>query len=205
MSPPEPAAPARSTPSAPSDAASSTAPAATTTPSPAAPSVPARDLSEHPGVQRVLAALAVHGVEPQVVVLPDAARTAAAAAAALGVSTAEIANSLVFRAHDEDGTVSPLLVLTSGAHRVDVVKVAELVDGIDHLERADADFVRAATGFAIGGVAPVGHPAPIQTVVDVSLSRHLYVWAAAGHSHTVYQTTYEELLRVSGGHAIEVA
>src|SRR6476660_4167627 len=98
---------------------------------------PARDLRQHAGVQRVLAALAVHGVEPRVVVLPDAARTAAAAAAALGVTTAEI------------------------------------VDGIDHLDRADADFVRAATGFAIGGVAPVGHPAPIQTVVDVSLSRYL--------------------------------
>lgn len=201
MSPPEPAVPARSTPAtAPSDAAPSTSGDTAV-----ATAAPGRDLRQHAGVQRVLAALAVHGVEPKVVVLPDAARTAAAAASALGVTPAEIANSLVFRAHDEEGTVTPLLVLTSGAHRVDVVKVAELVDGIDHLDRADADFVRAATGFAIGGVAPVGHPAPIQTVVDVSLSRYLHVWAAAGHSHTVYETTYEELLRVSGGHAIEVA
>jgi prolyl-tRNA editing enzyme YbaK/EbsC (Cys-tRNA(Pro) deacylase) len=199
MSLPEPAA----APSGPVAAVSDPAPAP---PDPTADAaVPARDLSQHAGVQRVLAALAVHGVEPRVVVLPDAARTAAAAATALGVTPAEIANSLVFRAHDEEGAITPLLVLTSGAHKVDLVKVAELVDGIDHLDRADAAFVRAATGFAIGGVAPVGHPAPIQTVVDVSLSRYLHVWAAAGHSHTVYETTYEELLRVSGGHAIEVA
>ncbi|WP_082590573.1 YbaK/EbsC family protein [Phycicoccus sp. Soil748] len=199
MSQPEPAA----TPPGPVVAAPDPAPSPPA--SPASDAAPARDLRQHAGVQRVLAALAIHGVEPRVVVLPDAARTAAAAAAALGVTTAEIANSLVFRAHDEAGAVTPLLVLTSGAHRVDLVKVAELVDGIDHLDRADAEFVRAATGFAIGGVAPVGHPAPIPTVVDVSLSRYRHVWAAAGHSHTVYETTYEELLRVSGGHAIEVA
>jgi len=161
-------------------------------------------------VQRVLAALAVHHVVPQVVTLPDAVRTAAAAAAALGVTPAEIANSLVFRAQRRDGATSPLLVLTSGAHRVDLVKVADLVDEVDHIERADADFVRDTTGFAIGGVAPVGHvnsldTGPLLTLVDVSLSRYRHVWAAAGHSHTVFQTTYEELLRVTGGHAIEVA
>ena len=76
----------------------------------------------------------------------------------------------------------------------------ELVD--DH---ADADFVLDATGFTIGGVAPVGHPSPVTTLVDVSLSRYRHVWAAAGHSHTVFRTTYEELLRVTAGHAIEVA
>jgi prolyl-tRNA editing enzyme YbaK/EbsC (Cys-tRNA(Pro) deacylase) len=158
----------------------------------------------HAAVQRVLAALAIHGVHPEVVALPDAARTAAAAASALGITSAEIANSLVFRAHDADGSITPLLVLTSGAHRVDLAKVADLT-GIAHIDRADADFVRNATGFAIGGVAPVGHASPVRTVVDVSLSRHPYVWAAAGHTHTVFRTTYEELLRVTGGHAIEVA
>jgi len=161
-------------------------------------------------VQRVLAALAVHHVVPDVVTLPEAARTASAAATALGVTPAEIANSLVFRAHREDGTIAPILVLTSGAHRVDLVKVADLVDEVDHIERADADFVRDSTGFAIGGVAPVGHvnsldTSPLITLVDVSLSRYRHVWAAAGHSHTVFRTTYEELLRVTGGHAIEVA
>jgi prolyl-tRNA editing enzyme YbaK/EbsC (Cys-tRNA(Pro) deacylase) len=98
-----------------------------------------------------------------------------------------------------------VLILTSGAHRVDVVKVADLVDEVARLDRADADFVRDTTGFAIGGVAPVGHLQPVPTYVDVSLSRYRHVWAAAGHSHTVFRTTYEELLRVTGGRAIEVA
>lgn len=167
------------------------------------PTVP--DLGDHEGVQRVLAALAVHDITPDIVILPDAVRTAAAAADALGITAAEIANSLIFRAHHEDGSIAPLLVLTSGAHKVDLVKVADLVDGLDHLDRADPDFVRRTTGFAIGGVAPVGHTTPVATVVDVSLSRHPYVWAAAGHSHTVFRTTYEELLRITGGHAMEVA
>lgn len=180
-------------------------PAASTPPDRAVPGTTAPDRTTHPGVQRVLAALAAQHVTPQVVTLPDAVRTAAAAAQALGVTRDEIANSLVFRAHDEHGAVTPLLVLASGAHRVDVHKVADLVDAIDHLDVADAQFVRDTTGFAIGGVAPVGHTTPLATIVDVSLSRHPYVWAAAGHSHTVFRTTYEELLRVTGGHAMEVA
>lgn len=181
-----------------------TAPAAPAAPTTSAPDA-ARDLSTHPAVRRVLEALAVQHVVSQVVSLPDAVRTAAAAAAALGITPAEIANSLVFRAHDEDGTTSPLLVLTSGAHRVDLTKVTELVDGIERVDRADADFVLASTGFTIGGVAPVGHTQPVRTLVDVSLSRYAHVWAAAGHSHTVFRTSYEELLRVTGGQAIEVA
>jgi prolyl-tRNA editing enzyme YbaK/EbsC (Cys-tRNA(Pro) deacylase) len=164
----------------------------------------APDLTGHPAVRRVLQTLAVHHVVPEVVTLPDAVRTAAAAAAALGITPAEIANSLIFRAHAPDGSVSPMLILTSGAHKVDLVKVAELVDDVDHLDRADADFVLEATGFTIG-VAPVGHHRQVRTLVDVSLSRYKHVWAAAGHSHTVFRTTYEELLRVTGGHAIEVA
>jgi prolyl-tRNA editing enzyme YbaK/EbsC (Cys-tRNA(Pro) deacylase) len=182
----------------PSDAAPSAA-------APSATPLTAADLTGHPAVRRVLDTLALHQVVPQVVSLPDAVRTAAAAAAALGITPAEIANSLIFRAHAPDQSISPVLILTSGAHKVDLVKVAELVDDIDHLDRADADFVLATTGFTIGGVAPVGHVVPIRTFVDVSLSRYRHVWAAAGHSHTVFRTTYEELLRVTGGHAIEVA
>ena len=159
---------------------------------------------DHPSVQRVLAALAAQHVTPHLVVLPHATRTAAAAAAALGITPAEIANSLVFRAHDADGSVTPLMVITSGAHRVDLVKIADLT-GVDHIDRADPEFVRDATGFTIGGVAPLGHPSPVRTLIDVSLSRYRHVWAAAGHSHTVFRTTYEELLRLTGGHAIEVA
>jgi prolyl-tRNA editing enzyme YbaK/EbsC (Cys-tRNA(Pro) deacylase) len=163
------------------------------------------DPSGHEAVQRVLAVLAIHQITPEVVTLPQAVRTAASAADALGVSPAEIANSLIFRAHDEDGSISPLLILTSGAHKVDLHKVADLVDGLDHIDRADADFVRRTTGFTIGGVAPVGHTRHVRTVVDVSLSRYPYVWAAAGHTHTVFRTTYEELLRITGGLAMEVA
>ena len=164
----------------------------------------APDLTGHPAVRRVLENLAIHHVVPEVVTLPDAVRTAAAAAAALGITPAEIANSLVFRAHAPDGTVSPILILTSGAHKVDLVKVADLVDDVDHLDRADADFVLEATGFTIGGVAPVGHRSQVRTLVDVSLSRHRHVWAAAGHSHTVFRTTYEELLRVCGPGAMPI-
>lgn len=163
----------------------------------------AESILRHPAVQRVLTALAVQHVTPDVVVLPEAVRTAAAAATALGVTPAEIANSIVFRAHAADGSITPLLVLTSGAHRVDLVKVADLT-GIDHIDRADAEFVLSTTGFAIGGVAPVGHTTPVRTVVDVSLSRYRHVWAAAGHSHTVFRTTYEELLRLGGPHTVAI-
>ena len=160
-------------------------------------------LREHPAVQRVLAALAVQHITPELVLLPDAVRTAAAAADALGVTRAEIANSLVFRAHDAEGQITPLLVITSGAHHVDVTKVADLT-GIDHIDRADAEFVLRTTGFPIGGVAPAGHTLPVRTVVDVSLSRHPYVWAAAGHSHAVFRTTYDELLRLGGPEAVAI-
>ena len=190
---------------APSLGATAADPPATAADSPAPTPAAAPDLTDHPAVRRVLQTLAIHHVVPEVVTLPEAVRTAAAAAAALGITPAEIANSLIFRAHTPEGTISPMLILTSGAHKVDLVKVAELVDGVDHLDRADADFVLEATGFAIGGVAPVGHRSQVRTLVDVSLSRYRHVWAAAGHSHTVFRTTYEELLRVTGGHAIEVA
>ncbi len=165
---------------------------------------PAADRSDHLGVSRVLAVLAAHHLSPEVRHLPDAVRTARAAADALGVTPAEIANSLVFRAHDGDGSVSPLLVLASGGHQVDLTKVASLAD-LALVDRADADFVRRSTGFAIGGVAPVGHPERIRTIVDVSLSRYDTVWAAAGHSHSVFATTYDELLRITGGQPMEVA
>ncbi|MGL5818429.1 MAG: YbaK/EbsC family protein [Phycicoccus sp.] len=162
------------------------------------------DLTAHPAVAAVLAALAVHHVRPQVVQLPGAVRTAAQAAAALHVTPAEIANSLVFAATTREGTVQPLLILASGAHRVDPEQVADL-EALAALDRADPSFVREHTRMAIGGVAPVGHPRPIRTIVDVSLGRYDRVWAAAGHSHTVFATTYDELIRVTGGHPMDVA
>jgi prolyl-tRNA editing enzyme YbaK/EbsC (Cys-tRNA(Pro) deacylase) len=130
--------------------------------------------------------------------LPESARTAATAAAQLGCEVGAIANSLVFSA---DG--APLLVMTSGAHRVDVAKVAALT-GASVVERADARSVRAWTGQVIGGVGPVGHPAPIRTLVDTWLDSYDLIWAAAGHPHAVFPTTYAELVRITDGTPADV-
>jgi prolyl-tRNA editing enzyme YbaK/EbsC (Cys-tRNA(Pro) deacylase) len=151
-----------------------------------------------PRVAAVARLLAEAGAAGEVRELPDSARTAADAAAQLGVPVGAIANSLVF---DVGG--DPLLVLTSGAHRVDEAGVAALL-GVPGLTRATPEFVRRHTGQPIGGVAPIGHPEPIGTLVDVALARHERVWAAAGHPHAVFPTTYEELLRLTGGTAAEV-
>ena len=138
------------------------------------------------------------GVAGAVRVLPDSASTAALAAAQLGCDVGAIANSLVFAA---DG--APLLVMTSGAHRVDTSRVAALV-GASVVSRADARSVRSWTGQVIGGVGPVGHPSPLRTLVDVWLAKDDVVWAAAGHPHTVFPTSFEELVRITGGTAAEV-
>ncbi len=138
------------------------------------------------------------GVSGAVRELPEPAPTAAAAAAQLGCDVGAIANSLVFAA---DG--APLLVLTSGAHRVDTARVAALV-GASAVSRADPQSVREWTGQAIGGVAPVAHPAPIRTLVDTWLSRYAVIWAAAGHPHTVFPTSFRELLRITSGTPAEV-
>jgi prolyl-tRNA editing enzyme YbaK/EbsC (Cys-tRNA(Pro) deacylase) len=157
----------------------------------------------HPNVDLVVAHLRAAGAAARAVeglrVLPDAVTTAAAAAAALGVEVGQIANSLVF---DADGT--PLLVLTSGAHRVDTGKVAALV-GARRVRRATPEFVRSATGQTIGGVAPVGHPAPLRTLVDRDLAQYDEVWAAGGIAHAVFPTTYAELVAVTGGEPADVA
>ena len=155
-------------------------------------------MHSHPSVVRVTDRLAELGATGSVKVLDGSARTAAQAAEQLGIEVAQIATSLVFSA---DGT--PLLVLASGGHRVDTAKVAALV-GAASVDRADADFVRSHTGFAIGGVAPVGHPEPLRTVVDTALGQYDEVWAAAGHPHAVFPTTYHELLRLTGGTAADV-
>ena len=138
------------------------------------------------------------GVAGQVRELPEPAPTAAAAAAQLGCEVGAIANSLVFSA---DG--APLVIMTSGAHRVDTAKAAALAD-VATVGRADAGSVRAWTGQSIGGVAPVGHPQPIRTLVDTWLGRHETIWAAAGHPHTVFPTTFAELLRITGGTPADV-
>ena len=165
----------------------------------------ADDVLGHPSVVRVREALTGLGATGEVVVLDAHARTARAAADQLGVGVAQIANSLVFSvvdADDHDGR-RPVLVLTSGAHRVDTEQVAAVL-GVEQLDRADADFVRARTGFVIGGVPPVGHIQPVRTLVDVALAAHDIVWAAAGHPRTVFPTRYDELLRITAGHPVEV-
>ena len=147
---------------------------------------------------QALADLGATTASSQVRTLPDAARTAAQAAEQLGVEVAQIANSLVFSADSR-----PVLVLASGGHRVDTAKVAAVV-GAESVDRATPQFVREHTGFAIGGVAPVGHPAPLRTLVDTDLERYDEVWAAAGHPHTVFPTTYAELLAITGGEPADI-
>jgi prolyl-tRNA editing enzyme YbaK/EbsC (Cys-tRNA(Pro) deacylase) len=139
------------------------------------------------------------GVEAQIRVLPESARTAAAAAEAIGCDVAAIANSLVLVA---DGV--PVLVMTSGGHRIDVDVLRESVDA-DEVAMAPASVVREATGQAIGGVAPVGHPAPLRTYIDETLADHDEIWSAAGHPHTVMALTFETLRTLTGGKVIAVA
>jgi prolyl-tRNA editing enzyme YbaK/EbsC (Cys-tRNA(Pro) deacylase) len=161
---------------------------------------------EHPGVRKVVARLAEAGFPDSAAglrILSDAVRTAALAAAALGVEVGAIANSLVFQAV-RGAAVEPLLVMTSGAHRADQAVLAELV-GADEVRRADADFVRTHTGQPIGGVAPTGHPAPIRTLVDTALARYPIVWAAAGHPKSVFPITFDGLVELTGGIPANVA
>ncbi|RZQ59975.1 YbaK/EbsC family protein [Amycolatopsis suaedae] len=157
---------------------------------------------EHPATAKVAAALAEAGqtaAADGIRVLPAEVRTAAQAAEALGVSVGAIANSLVFRAV-RGGTDFPLLALTSGAHRADLAVLAELA-GADEVDRADPKFVKTHTGQVIGGVAPVGHPAKLVTLVDTALEQYETVWAAAGHAKTVFPTTFAALVELTGGRA----
>jgi prolyl-tRNA editing enzyme YbaK/EbsC (Cys-tRNA(Pro) deacylase) len=154
----------------------------------------------HRNCMAVDAVLAAAGAPGRVRVLDEAAPTAAAAAALVGVDVGAIANSLVFATAEDE----PVLVLTSGAHRVDTDKVAALL-GTAALHRASAEFVHTATGQRIGGVAPVAHPEPLRTVVDASLADHPQIWAAGGVPHAVFPTTFDELVRLTNGVAAEVA
>jgi prolyl-tRNA editing enzyme YbaK/EbsC (Cys-tRNA(Pro) deacylase) len=146
-----------------------------------------------PSVRRVHDALAAHGLDRAIVTLPASAHTSADAARQLGCEVAQIAKSLVFRGRTSSQAV---LVVASGANRVDERKIAALV--AEPVDKADAAFVRERTGFAIGGVAPIGHAAPVTTFVDEDLARWPEVWAAAGHPSTVFRLSVDELLRMTG-------
>lgn len=152
-----------------------------------------------PATERVKRALAAAGIAARVLELPQSTRTAAEAAAALGCRVEQIAKSLVFRRTD-DG--EPVLVVASGANRVDEDRVARHLGA--GIEKADAAFVRARTGFAIGGVPPLGHEAPIATLVDRDLLAHETVWAAAGTPRAVFPLTPRELVQATHAHVLAV-
>jgi prolyl-tRNA editing enzyme YbaK/EbsC (Cys-tRNA(Pro) deacylase) len=154
----------------------------------------------HPNAQAVQDALDAAGArnaagEPsRVRILPDAVHTAVAAAAALNVEVGQIANSLIF-----SNGAEPLLILTSGAHRVDPAKIGQPI------KRATPDFVREHTGQVIGGVSPLGHPKPVPTLVDTALEQYDEIWAAGGVPQAVFPITYAELVRVTSGTPADVA
>ena len=150
------------------------------------------------GVQRVAEALRTAGHPHAPVVLDDAARTAQQAADALGVTVGQIAKSIIFRRRQDDAAV---LVITSGDRRVDEKKVAALVGRIG---RADAEFVKAHTGFTIGGVSPVGHATPPVTLIDRELLRFDEIWAAAGHPHGVFKLRPQDLVALTGAPVADV-
>ena len=151
-------------------------------------------------VARVSEALKAFGGDHAIVEFTEPARTAADAARLLGCRVEQIANSLIFRAPARDAAV---LVMASGGRRVDVARIAEALG--EPLDKADADFVRARTGFAIGGVAPLGHTAPPAAIlIDEELFKWLEIWAAAGHSHTVFRLTPDALVRMTGGRVVTV-
>lgn len=158
-----------------------------------------------PAVRNVVRAMRGYGLDPEVRTFDGAVPTAAAAAERLGCPVGAIANSLVFVAPGAgpDGEPEPVLVLTSGAHRVDTGRVAALL-GVPRLRRATPEQVYAATGQRVGGCAPVGHPRPLRTVVDAWLGRHGVVWAGAGDEHSMLATTLDELARVTGGTIADV-
>ena len=148
----------------------------------------------NPSVIRVTSLLKDLGCSGEVTILSDSARTALDAANALGIEVGQVASSIVFKLPSGN----PLLVITSGRHRVDTELVAKNL-GVEKLHRADADFVKIASGFSIGGVSPVGWVNPPEIIViDVALDEHEVAWAAAGHPHSVYPTSFSELMRVTG-------
>jgi len=174
------------------------------------------DATEHASISRFRAAHAERGGTGTIVVLPESAHTAALAAEALGCEVGAIANSLLFEAEpsreqseaepsreQSEAEGAPVLILTSGAHRVDTALVAATI-GVAKLKRATPEFVREHTGQVIGGVSPLGHPAPVPTYVDSWLRRYPTVWAAAGHPASVFSTTFDELVAMTGAGEIAV-
>ncbi len=164
------------------------------------------DVLKNSSVQRIMAEIVDKNIQGQVVVLSESARSAAEAAAALGIEVGQIASSIVFKLPDG----RPLLVITSGAHRVDTALVAESI-GVEKLHRADADFIKSASGISIGGVSPFGwqsdgtlqNPKPL-VLIDIALDSFDVIWAAAGHPHAVFPTSFSELLTCTQARPLKV-
>lgn len=155
---------------------------------------------EKAAVKRAQAALDKHAISGKIKILTDSARTAAEAAAGLGIEVGQIASSLVFKSPDDRS----ILVITSGRHRVDTEMVAVLLQ-VPTLNRADANYVKEISGYSVGGVAPLGWiNEPSITLIDEALSDYQVIWAAAGHPHAVFPTSYQELLQASGAKAARV-
>lgn len=155
---------------------------------------------EKSAVKRVKQALISNGLSTEITVLSESARSAAEAASALGIEVGQIASSIIFKLSDQ----KPLLVITSGRHRVDTELVADKL-GIDKLDRVDADYVKENSGFSIGGVAPIGwtNP-PAIVIIDEALSEYEVVWAAAGHPHAVFPSSFNELKSMANATALVV-
>jgi prolyl-tRNA editing enzyme YbaK/EbsC (Cys-tRNA(Pro) deacylase) len=154
---------------------------------------------EKAAVKRVAQALTDLKMSGQIKVLTDSARSAAEAASALGIEVGQIASSILFKLPDN----SPLLVITSGRHRVDTDLVATKL-GVESLGRVDADYVKEKSGFSIGGVSPISWINPVKVIIDEALNDYEIIWAAAGHPHTVFPTSYKELLEKTGASAMKV-
>jgi len=161
------------------------------------------EIGEHSSITHFRSELQRRGGRGRIVVLPASVHTAALAAEALGCEVGAIANSLLFAGATDAGENVPVLILTSGAHRVDTAKAAAAV-GVQALKRATPEFVREHTGQVIGGVSPIAHPRAVRTFLDPTLRQYDEIWAAAGHPAAVFSTTYDELMTMTSAEEIEV-
>ena len=162
------------------------------------------EILNRPAVRRVRAAIEANALPGEIKILSESAKTAIDAAKGLGIEVGQIASSLVFKLPDG----SPLLVITSGRHRVDTDLVAKQL-GISALARADADWVKSVSGFSVGGVAPIGWESEdlsVRTtvIIDQALSEYEVIWAAAGHPHAVFPTSFDELRRITAAQELAV-
>jgi len=152
-----------------------------------------------PSAQKVQDTLHALGFDCVVIEFMESTRTSAEAATRIGCTLGQIAKSLVFRGQ---ATGKPVLVITSGSNRVDEAKVSQYFG--EAIGRADADFVRAASGFTIGGIPPVGHSQPIETFIDEDLLQYATIWSAAGTPNAVFELTPDDLAKLTGGKVVKV-